>query len=133
MLNYQAGVPPIDRVFHALADPTRRRMVERLSHGPVSVSVLAKPLKISLSAVMQHLDVLEASGVVQSEKVGRIRTCRVQPAALQTIERWVEARRSQWDQRFDRLGDFLAGQDAAGLETKTKPSSTARTKRGRKK
>ena len=130
MLNYSPATPPIDRVFHALADPTRRGMVERLSRGPTSVSALAKPLGISLSAVMQHLDVLEASGLVRSEKIGRVRTCRVQPAALQTIERWVQARRSHWEQRFDRLGDFLAAESAGETAGKAKPSSTARRKRG---
>jgi DNA-binding transcriptional ArsR family regulator len=106
--------PPLDQVFHALADPTRRVMVERLSRGPASVSALAKPLTISLPAVLQHLQVLEASGVVRSEKVGRVRTCRIEPAALRTVEHWVAGRRASWERRLDRLGDYLAEQDGQG-------------------
>src|SRR5215216_1898282 len=102
---------PIDRVFHALADPTRRRMVERLSRGPASVSELAQPLDMTLSAVVQHLQVLESSGLVRSRKVGRVRTCRMEPVVLQTVERWIDERRSSWERRFDRLGEYLAEQD----------------------
>jgi DNA-binding transcriptional ArsR family regulator len=105
MLNYS---PSLDRLFQALADPTRRVMVERLSRGPVTVSELARPLAMSLPAVMQHLKVLEASGLVQSEKVGRVRTCRIEPAALRTVERWIAERRTSWERRLDRLGDYLA-------------------------
>lgn len=105
MLNYQVS---LDLVFHALSDPTRRLMVERLSRGPASVSDLARPLTISLPAVVQHLHVLEASGLVRSEKVGRVRTCRMQPQALQTAEQWIAGRRSGWERRLDRLGEFLA-------------------------
>jgi DNA-binding transcriptional ArsR family regulator len=101
----------LDGVFHALADPTRRVMVERLSQGPASVSALAQPLSVSLPAVMQHLQVLEASGLVRSEKVGRVRTCRIEPAALRTVEQWVATRRASWERRLDRLGDYLAGQE----------------------
>src|SRR6202043_180243 len=100
--------PPLDRLFHALADPTRLVMVERLSRGPVSVSQLAQPLAMSLSAVMQHLDVLEASGLVRSEKVGRVRTCHIQPGALSMAEHWISERRTSWERRLDRLGDLLA-------------------------
>lgn len=100
--------PQIDRMFHALADPNRRRMVERVSQGPVSVSELAKPFEMSLPAVVQHLKVLEESGVVRTEKVGRVRTCRMEPQALSLVEKWVEARRTMWERRLDRLGDFLA-------------------------
>jgi DNA-binding transcriptional ArsR family regulator len=103
MLKYEA-----DRVFQALADPSRRVIVERLSHGSASVSELARPLPMSLPAVVQHLQVLEASGLVRSEKVGRVRTCRLEPAALQPVEQWVSARRSTWERRLDRLGDYLA-------------------------
>lgn len=99
---------PLDRVFHALADPSRRGMVERLSRGPASVSELARPLAMSLAAVVQHLQVLEASGLVRSEKVGRVRTCRIEPSALRTAEHWISERRSSWEQRLDRLGDYLA-------------------------
>ena len=106
MLNYQPT--PIDRVFHALAEPTRRMMVERLSRGPASVSDLAKPFAMSLPAIVQHLQVLEASGLVKSEKVGRVRTCRIEPKALQAAERWINDRRTMWEHRLDRLGQFLA-------------------------
>lgn len=102
---------PLDRVFQALADPGRRLMVERLSRGPASVSELARPFDMSLSAVVQHLQVLEASGLVRSEKAGRVRTCRISPAALQTAEEWIAARRAIWERRLDRLGDYLAEQD----------------------
>src|SRR3982750_3776270 len=94
----------LDLVFQALADPTRRGMVERLSRGPVRVSDLAEPLDMSLSAVMQHLQVLEASGLVRSEKIGRVRTCRIAPTALRTAEQWITERRATWERRFDRLG-----------------------------
>lgn len=105
MLNYQA---PLDLAFHALADPTRRVMVERLSRGPASVSELAKPLAMSLPAVMQHLQVLESSGLVRSEKVGRVRTCRVEPKALSVVEEWIARRRASWERHLDRLGEYLA-------------------------
>jgi DNA-binding transcriptional ArsR family regulator len=98
----------LDRVFHALADPTRRVMVERLSRGPVSVSALARPLAMSLSAVVQHLQVLEACGLVRSEKAGRVRTCRIEPAALRGAEDWIAGRRARWERRLDRLGEYLA-------------------------
>jgi DNA-binding transcriptional ArsR family regulator len=98
----------IDHVFHALADPSRRVIVERLSRGPASVSDLAQPLPMSLPAVVQHLQVLERSGLVRSEKIGRVRTCRIEPAALRPVEQWISARRSSWDRRLDRLGDYLA-------------------------
>jgi DNA-binding transcriptional ArsR family regulator len=102
---------PLDRVFQALADPTRRVMVERLSRGPASVSALAQPLSVSLPAVLQHLQVLEASGLVHSEKVGRVRTCRIEPAAFRPVEHWIARRRAGWERRLDRLGDYLAEQD----------------------
>ena len=101
----------IDRVFHALGDPTRRAMVEKLSERPFSVSQLAKPLNITLAAVVQHLQILEESGLVHTEKVGRVRTCRIEPAGLSVVERWIGDRRSTWERRFDRLGDLLAGPD----------------------
>lgn len=99
---------PLDLVFQALADSSRRAMVERLSGGPASVSELAKPLAMSLAAVVQHLHVLEASGLVRSEKVGRVRTCHIEPAALRTAEHWISERRTNWEQRLDRLGAYLA-------------------------
>jgi DNA-binding transcriptional ArsR family regulator len=107
MLNQSAA---LDRMFHALADPTRRAMVERLSRSPASVSELAKPLAISLPAVVQHLQVLEASGLVRSEKIGRVRTCRIEPQALQLAERWIADRQTTWERRLDRLGEHLAEQ-----------------------
>jgi len=97
----------IDRVFHALADPTRRSIIERLSSGPTSVSRLAGPLAITLAAVVQHLQVLEESGLVRTEKVGRVRTCRIEPKGLSVAERWIADRRSLWEKRLDRLGDLL--------------------------
>jgi DNA-binding transcriptional ArsR family regulator len=99
---------PLDRVFHALGDPSRRQMVERLSRGPASVSELARPLAMTLAGVVQHLQVLEASGLVRTEKVGRVRTCRIEPAALTRAEQWITDRRATWERRLDRLGDFLA-------------------------
>ena len=104
MLQYQE---PLDLAFQALSDPTRRRMVERLSAGPVSVSALAEPLPMSMSAVMQHLKILEAAGLVRSEKVGRVRTCRVEPEALTAAERWLNDRRRSVERSLDRLGVFL--------------------------
>src|SRR5688572_13030873 len=99
---------PLDRVFQALADPSRRLMVERLTRGPASVSELARPLDMSLAAVVQHVQVLEASGLVRSAKAGRVRTCTIEPTALRTAEQWISDRRTQWEHRLDRLGGFLA-------------------------
>jgi DNA-binding transcriptional ArsR family regulator len=99
--------PDLDRLFHALADPARRTMLERLSRGPAPVSELARPLPMSLPAAMQHLDVLEAAGLVRSEKVGRVRTCAIAPGALSRAEQWINARRTEWEQRLDRLGEYL--------------------------
>jgi DNA-binding transcriptional ArsR family regulator len=107
MLNNAA----VDRVFHALAEPTRRAMVERLSSGPMSVSDLAQPFGITLAAVVQHLQVLEESGLIRTEKVGRVRTCRVDAAGLSLAERWLAERRALWERRFDRLGQLLAQDD----------------------
>lgn len=97
----------VDRVFHALGDPTRRAMVEKLSHGAVSVSSLAKPLDITLAAVVQHMQVLERSGLIRTTKVGRVRTCRIEPKGFTVVERWIEERRSLWERRLDRLGALL--------------------------
>ena len=101
-------VADLDRVFHALADPGRRVMVERLSAGPASVSELGRPLAMSLAAVLQHVQVLEASGLVRSRKTGRTRTCSINPAALRSAESWIADRRTLWERRLDRLGDYLA-------------------------
>jgi len=98
----------VDRVFHALGDPTRRAILERLSAGPISVSKLARPLDITLAAVVQHLQVLERSGLVHTQKLGRVRTCRMEPRGLSIAERWIDERRSLWEKRLDRLADLLA-------------------------
>lgn len=103
--------PDIDRIFHALGDPTRRALVERLGQGPVSVSRLAEPLAITLAAVVQHLQVLEESGLVQTEKVGRVRTCGLNPAAFSVAQQWFADRRSSWERALDSLGDLLAEPD----------------------
>jgi DNA-binding transcriptional ArsR family regulator len=100
-----------DRLFHALSDPHRRSMVERLTAGPASVSELAKPLPMTLAAVVQHLQVLEACGLVRSEKVGRVRTCRLEPAGLRAAEDWLREQRTTWERQLDRLGDLLAEAD----------------------
>jgi DNA-binding transcriptional ArsR family regulator len=104
MLNQSSA---LDLAFQALADPTRRALVERLAHSPASVSDLARPFSMSLPAVMQHLAVLEGSGLVVSEKVGRVRTCRIEPRALSLVEQWINTRRTEWERRLDRLGDYL--------------------------
>ena len=98
----------VNRVFHALGDATRRAMVERISRGPVSVSELAAPLSITLAAVVQHVQVLEESGLVRTEKAGRMRTCRMEPAGLSVAEEWIAGRRKEWGRRLDRLGEVLA-------------------------
>jgi DNA-binding transcriptional ArsR family regulator len=99
--------PDIDRIFHALGDPTRRALMEQLSDGPRSVSKLAEPLAISLAAVVQHLQLLEECGLVRTEKSGRVRTCRIEPTGLDAAARWITARRSRWEQRLDTLGELL--------------------------
>ena len=105
MLNY---APDLDRVFQALADPGRRLMVERLSRGPASVSELGRPLDMSLAAVLQHVQVLEASGLIRSQKVGRTRTCSINQVALRSAEDWIADRRTMVERRLDRLGEYLA-------------------------
>jgi DNA-binding transcriptional ArsR family regulator len=102
-----AATATLDSAFQALADPSRRSMVARLSRGPASVSELAAPLEMSLPAVVQHLDVLQKSGLVRSEKVGRVRTCRLEPGPLRAVERWIAAHRADLESRLDRLGDVL--------------------------
>ncbi|MEP7273690.1 MAG: metalloregulator ArsR/SmtB family transcription factor [Acidobacteriota bacterium] len=105
--------PPvnIDRVFHALGDPTRRAILDQLSEGPLSVSALATPLEITLTAVGQHLQVLEESGLVRTQKVGRVRTCGIETAGFSVLEQWIENHRSLWERRLDRLGELLAEGD----------------------
>lgn len=103
-------IDPLNLVFQALADPGRRGIVERLCRGPASVSELARPLAMSLPSVMQHLQVLEDSGLIRSQKTGRVRTCRIDPKALQIAEQWIGERRSNWEHRLDRLSAYLATQ-----------------------
>jgi DNA-binding transcriptional ArsR family regulator len=100
-------VTALDRTFQALADSTRRAMLAELARGPRSVSKLARPLSMSLPAVMQHLAVLEGSGLVRSVKVGRVRTCRIEPKALSLAEQWINQRRAEWEQHVDQLGEYL--------------------------
>lgn len=108
MLNDQAA---LDLVFHALADPTRRAIIERLTRGPASVSELAAPMAMSLAAVMQHLQVLEESRLLRTEKRGRVRTCMIDPDVLARAEAWLTGRRTFWENQFDRLGEVLAEDD----------------------
>jgi DNA-binding transcriptional ArsR family regulator len=103
----------IDRLFHALGDPTRRAMLDRLSQGPVSVSALAAPLGITLTAVAQHLQILEECGLARTEKLGRVRTCRIESAGFNALEQWIRNHRTLWERRLDRLGALLADEDEA--------------------
>jgi DNA-binding transcriptional ArsR family regulator len=119
---YEPAAQDVDLLFAALADPSRRAMVDRLIDGPASVSELACPLDMSLSAVVQHLHVLETSGLVRSVKLGRVRTCAIVPAALRAAERWVAERRTAWERNLDRLGEYLAAhpdEPAASTESNT--------------
>jgi DNA-binding transcriptional ArsR family regulator len=97
----------LDLAFQALGDPTRRAMVARLAGGPLSVSELAKPLPMSMPAVLQHLAVLQNAGLVLSAKTGRVRTCRLETARIAQVEQWLGAQRAEWERRFDRLDDYL--------------------------
>ncbi len=103
--------PNIDRVFQALGDPTRRAMLERLSFGPISVSLLAEPFDMSLAAVVQHLQILQEAGLVKTEKTGRVRSCRVEASGLRAAEEWLRARRPAWDRKLDNLELFLDQSD----------------------
>jgi len=114
MLNQVA----VDQVFQALGDPTRRALLERLSRGPMSVSELGAPFEISLAAVVQHLQHLEQSGLVRTEKVGRVRTCRLDPGGLDVATRWISDRRPLWERRLDRLGEILAEEPAPAAKPK---------------
>jgi len=131
MLKYGAE---LDVIFQALSDPTRRQIVERLSTGSASVTELAQPLPMSLPAVHQHLQVLEASGLVRSEKVGRVRTCHLELKMLNTAESWIEARRRMWERRLDRLDSYLASlpEDTPDAPApKTAPKTAPKKGRGR--
>ncbi|TAL01636.1 MAG: ArsR family transcriptional regulator [Rhodospirillaceae bacterium] len=118
MLNHQG---PLSRTFHALADPTRMAIIDRLSRGPASVSELARPLEMSLAAVMQHIQVLELSALVRSEKRGRVRTCSIEPATLLAAQDWIAARRQSWESQLDRLGALLDAEDREHKTGKRKP------------
>lgn len=101
----------VDNVFHALGDPTRRAILERLSRQPASVSDIAAPFDMSLAAVGQHVQVLERSGLVRTEKIGRTRTCHIDPVGLKLATKWIDERKRLWEDRFDRLADFLDEDD----------------------
>ena len=112
----------LDRAFQALSDPVRRGMLARLSRGPASVSELARPLTISLPAVLQHLQALEASGLIATQKSGRVRTCRIEPKALSAAEAWIAGQRAQWESRIDRFETYVE-------ELKSKENDGERTDR----
>jgi len=103
-----------DRLFHALGDPTRRAILDRLVTGPASVSRLAEPLGITITAVAQHLQILEEAGLAHTEKLGRVRTCRIEPTGFHALEQWIRDHRIAWERKLDRLGEFLAEDDASG-------------------
>jgi DNA-binding transcriptional ArsR family regulator len=115
-----AEPPELDQAFHALADSNRRAIVAQLTGGAASVSELAAPLDVSLPTVLQHLDVLQRSGIVRSEKVGRVRTCRLEPGPMRAVEGWLAEHRTVWERRLDRLGDVLddAFPDREGTRSK---------------
>ena len=98
----------VDRVFHALGDPTRREIVKQVSKGPASASALALPLAITIAAVVQHLQILEEAGLLATQKTGRTRTCSIVPSGLSAAEEWIAGLRSTWERRLDRLGETLA-------------------------
>jgi DNA-binding transcriptional ArsR family regulator len=124
ILKYMLNQTRIDQIFHALGDPTRRKLVEQLSQGPASVSDLARPLGITLAAVVQHLQVLEHTGVIRTHKVGRVRTCHIEPTGLSLAAEWIAERRSLWERRLDRLGDLLAEQEQPTQRTPEKRRNT---------
>lgn len=103
MLNYRG----IDGAFRALAEPTRRGLLERLGSGPATVSSLAEPFEMTFAAVVQHLNVLEECGLIRSEKIGRVRTCRLAPDGFAPLAKWIEARRTSVERSLDRLGQVL--------------------------
>ncbi|MDB5203960.1 MAG: putative ArsR family transcriptional regulator [Ferruginibacter sp.] len=105
---------PLDVLFAALADPSRRSMIDRLSRGSASMSELAAPLDMSLPAVQQHLNVLAASGIVSTKKIGRVRSCSLEPEVLNQAQRWIAERRQIWADRLDRLGMFLQEPESQG-------------------
>ena len=114
-------LPRVDDVFRALGDPTRRGMIERLGEGSATVSELAQPFDITLSAVVQHLAVLETAGLVSSEKVGRVRTCRLKPVGMRLAADWFAGQRAAWERRLDRLGDVLAAEQNTHHKQRSTP------------
>lgn len=112
----------LDMAFHSLADATRRGILDHLSRGPASVSDLAKPYDTSLSAIHQHIQVLEASGLVVTEKRGRVRECRISSEAILRVENWLNERRQLWECHFDRLGELLEGKGTTGVSDSSNPS-----------
>jgi DNA-binding transcriptional ArsR family regulator len=127
MLQHQ----PLDRVFQALSDPSRRAIVERLAHSDASVSELARPLAMSLAAVVQHVQLLEASGLIRTEKIGRVRNCRLDRTVLSQAELWLTQRRTFWDANLDRLGEALAARKTAAAPP-TNTNTTTAPRRTRK-
>ena len=132
MLQHQT----LDRVFQALSDPSRRAIVDRLSRGDASVSELAKPLAMSLAAVVQHVQLLEASGLIQTRKTGRVRNCHLDRDVLSQAETWLSQRRTMWEDNLDRLGEVLAKQKAERARTtaavesgKTTPATPRRQRK----
>jgi DNA-binding transcriptional ArsR family regulator len=124
---YEPATADVDLLFAALADPSRRAMVDRLTGGPASVSELARPLEMSLPAVVQHLHVLETSGLVRTEKLGRVRTCTIEPKALRAAEQWATDRRTAWERNLDQLGEYLAEHpDQPAGRCKSKPTRQPR-------
>ncbi|TGK05217.1 ArsR family transcriptional regulator [Leptospira langatensis] len=104
MLNYSSS---LDRIFYALSDPTRRGMIEQLSKKKASVSELASPLNMSMAAVVQHIQILEESGLIKTQKVGRVRSCQVEPRSFKAMESWLSQRRKFWERNLDRLDEYL--------------------------
>ncbi|MEQ4206431.1 metalloregulator ArsR/SmtB family transcription factor [Actinopolymorpha sp. B17G11] len=118
MLNHESAAA--DRVFHALAEANRRAIIQRLTRGPATVSELARLLGVTVAATVQHLQVLQTSELVRSEKAGRVRTCQIDPSGLRRAEEWLRLQRTTWEHRLDRLGDVL-GESAADHTTTTTP------------
>ncbi|MBT2512532.1 helix-turn-helix transcriptional regulator [Arthrobacter sp. ISL-30] len=102
-----AQYPPLDGVFHALADPTRRAVLERLGHGPASISELAEPFDMALPSFMKHIHLLENTGWIRTRKTGRVRTCVREKQAFTAMEAWLEQQRAVWEERTDRLEQFV--------------------------
>ena len=124
MLQHQT----LDRVFQALSDPSRRAIVDRLSRGDASVSELARPLAMSLAAVVQHIQLLEGSGLIQTQKTGRVRNCHLDRDVLSQAETWLSQRRTMWEDNLDRLGEVLAQQKARKLDEARAAALAASTK-----